>query len=304
MQKRMLGDREIASSSVDVKEGETTALSFAVPYLMDDEKQKVDGLRAAIETGWNDATAVGDIDTKIAEFASLFDDVTYSPKLSAYKDEATRLGGEWALQKKRLAVAAAKAQVNGGRIVLPWIPSGAKVRLGQESPLVLANEATSGFRSSVLSPGDYAISVGDIYNGRVTVVPGGEAEPADYRSAMAASLGAKLDGLDNRLAVKRKKTTAGWISLATGFIGGGGAAAAYYLGKQAMATYNAQTTTTGAASAWNTVSLYGTLFTVAVAVGGIGLGLSPLLLVTGPDPKALQRSIDDLDEGIRALGKQ
>jgi hypothetical protein len=304
MQKRMLGDREIASSSVDVKEGETTALSFVVPYLMDDEKQKVDGLRAAIEAGWNDAAAIGDIDAKVAEFASLFGDVSYSPKLSTYKDEAMRLGGEWALQKKRLAVAATKAKVIGGRIVLPWIPSGAKVSLVRESPLDLANEATAGFRSPVISPGEYDISVGDIYTGRVNVTPGGEAEPADYRSTMTASLGADLDDLDNRLAAKKKKTTAGWISLATGLIGGGGAGAVYYLGKQAMAKYNAEATTAGAASAWNTVSLYGTLFTVAVAVGGIGLGLSPILLVIGPDPKTLQRSIDDLDAGIRALGKQ
>ena len=39
------------------------------------------------------------------------------------------------------------------------------------------------------------------------------------------------------------------------------------------------------------------------ALGGLGLGLSPMLLVAGSDPQVLQRSIDALEEGIRALGK-
>jgi TPR repeat protein len=104
VQKRMLGDREVARSRVEVKEGETAKFSFAVPYLMDDEKRKVEGLRAAIRAEWNVPNAIGDVDAKIAELASLFGDVSYSPKLSTYKDEATELSGEWALRKNRLAI--------------------------------------------------------------------------------------------------------------------------------------------------------------------------------------------------------
>ena len=104
VQKRMLGDREIAKSSVEVKEGETAELTFAVPLLMDDEKRKVEGLRAAIEAGWDDAGAIGEVDAKTAELSSLFGDLSYSPKLSTYKDEATQLAGEWILRKARLAI--------------------------------------------------------------------------------------------------------------------------------------------------------------------------------------------------------
>jgi hypothetical protein len=104
VQKRMLGEREIARSTVDVKEGETAELSFAIPLLMDDEKRKVEGLRAAIETGWNDATVAGDVDAKTMELSSLFGDLSYSPRLSTYKDEATQLAGEWVLEKAREAI--------------------------------------------------------------------------------------------------------------------------------------------------------------------------------------------------------
>jgi hypothetical protein len=100
----MLGDREIARSSVEIKEGEAAALEFAVPFLMDDEKQKVEGLRAAIGAGWDVAKAMADVDAKMAEFASLFGDVSYSPKLSSYKDEAKQLGAEWTLRKGRAAI--------------------------------------------------------------------------------------------------------------------------------------------------------------------------------------------------------
>jgi hypothetical protein len=94
MQKRMIGDREIARSEVEVKEGETTDISFSVPYLMDDEKKKAESLKAAIDAGWNDTPHMADIDARIVEYSSLFGDVSYSQKLSAYKDEAKQLTGE------------------------------------------------------------------------------------------------------------------------------------------------------------------------------------------------------------------
>ena len=104
VQKRMLGDREIARSKVEVKEGETVEIRFAVPYLMDDEKQKVERLKSSIDAGWNDSTHMADVDANIAEYASLFGDISYSSKLSTYKDEAKQLTGEWELRKSRLAI--------------------------------------------------------------------------------------------------------------------------------------------------------------------------------------------------------
>jgi TolB-like protein len=103
-QKRMLGEREIARTSVVVKEGETAELSFAVPLLMDDEKKKVEELKASIDAGWNKAGATGDLDSKTAELLALFGSVAYSPKLASYKAEATQIAGEWALRKNRLAI--------------------------------------------------------------------------------------------------------------------------------------------------------------------------------------------------------
>jgi hypothetical protein len=104
VQKRMLGDRQIASSSVKVNEGESASLEFALPYLMDDEKQRVEGLKTAIKAGWNDASRAGEVDARMGEFASLFGDLSYSPSLSSYKDEARQLGGEWMLRKSRFEI--------------------------------------------------------------------------------------------------------------------------------------------------------------------------------------------------------
>jgi hypothetical protein len=103
-QKRMLGERAIARASVEVKEGETVEISFAVPYLMDDEKAKVEGLKSAIRAEWDAASAEGDVDAKIAEFASLFGDLSYSPRLSSYKEEVKQLTAEWTLRKNRRAI--------------------------------------------------------------------------------------------------------------------------------------------------------------------------------------------------------
>jgi hypothetical protein len=51
------------------------------------------------------------------------------------------------------------------------------------------------------------------------------------------------------------------------------------------------------------VELYGTLFPAAAVIGGLGFVLSPVLLSGGPDPEALQRSINSFDEQIRKLPK-
>lgn len=104
VQRRMLGDREIAKSSLDVKEGESVELAFALPLLMDDEKAKLDGLKAAIKAGWDDETAAGDVDAKTSELSSLLKDISFSPMLATRRDEARQLSGEWALRKLRFAI--------------------------------------------------------------------------------------------------------------------------------------------------------------------------------------------------------
>jgi hypothetical protein len=106
-QRRMLGDREIAKATIDVAEGATAELPFAIPYLQDDEKAKLAGLRSSIQARWDDPNATGDVDAKVAELVSLLADVSYSPRLSESRDRATQLSGEWALQKVRLGIEAA-----------------------------------------------------------------------------------------------------------------------------------------------------------------------------------------------------
>jgi formylglycine-generating enzyme required for sulfatase activity len=104
VQKRMLGDRQIASSMVEVKEGEADEVKFSVPYMMDDEKAKIEGLRAAILASWDYANTAANIDSKTTELLSLFDNMYYCPKLSAEKEKARELVGEWALRENRLAI--------------------------------------------------------------------------------------------------------------------------------------------------------------------------------------------------------
>jgi hypothetical protein len=185
------------------------------------------------------------------------------------------------------------------------MPAGASVVIGSARTLTLRNEAESGFRSPPLPPGEYRIAFAgsSAYSGSVTVRPDSLTEPADYRSAMGGSLEAERLAYAKRLSSKRTKTTFGFASLAAGALGALGAGASYFLGAQAMDAYNSAADTDTAVAQWKAVELYGTIFPAAAALGGLGLGLSPVLLFGGPDPAALQRSIDALDEGIKALGR-
>jgi len=103
-QKRMLGEREIAKADIAVTEGGTVNVPFAVPLLMDDEKAKLDGLKSAIQAGWTEIGKATEVDGALVQLATLFADVSYSPRLSAQKDQAVQLGGEWALRKCRAGI--------------------------------------------------------------------------------------------------------------------------------------------------------------------------------------------------------
>ncbi|MDA8409680.1 MAG: caspase family protein [Treponema sp.] len=194
-------------------------------------------------------------------------------------------------------------EVPSGRIALPWIPRGEIVLLpGSSSPLAM-KPTSNGYISNALPAGDYAIDVTGGYSGSVTVPAGGIAEPVDYRNQMAEAAQAERIAFEKKLSTKRAATTVGWVSFATGLVGAAGAGAVYWLGGQAMSAYKAATSTSAATDAAKTVELYQTLFPIAAGIGGAGLGLSPLFFFTGPDPRALQNSIDYLDAGIKALGK-
>jgi hypothetical protein len=97
--------------------------------------------------------------------------------------------------------------------------------------------------------------------------------------------------------------SAGLASLATGLLGLVGAGTAYLLADQAMTAYRAAPDSANATARWKDVQRFQVLLGTSAAVGGAGLIISTVLLAGKRDPGALQRSIDALDEGIRALGK-
>lgn len=199
---------------------------------------------------------------------------------------------------------AQKLELPNGRIFLPWLPIKSKVLIGEAPHIVLMNTVTMGFCSAPLPPGEYAISVGSSYTGSVTVVAGDKAEPTDYQSVMTAGITAERNELEKGLPASRARLKAAWISLTSGLVGVAGAGAVYfYFGNQAMLDYRTAITRTSASAAWNNVELMEYLFPISAAVGGIGIGISTYLFVGHPGPKTLQRSIDDLDAGIKTLSK-
>jgi hypothetical protein len=193
--------------------------------------------------------------------------------------------------------------IPAGRFSLPWIPAGAAVKVGSGQTVALHNEGSQGYLSPILPAGQYRVSlVGEDITALVTIRPDGISEPEGYRAALLASLNAERGGYAKQLAAKRGITTAGFLSLAAGIVGAAGAGTVYYLGSQAMEAYRTAPDTVSAAARWKDVQLWQVLFDASAAVGGVGLGLSPIFFLGGPDPNALQRSIDALDEGIKALG--
>lgn len=133
------------------------------------------------------------------------------------------------------------------------------------------------------------------------VTEGAEAEPADYRSSLTAALGAGKAAVANDLATRRARTSAGWASLATGILGAAGAGTVYLLGASTVQAYRSAATSSETSAAALSMSAYEILFPVCAVIGGAGLGASPFLLLLGPSQKALERSMNELDEGIEAL---
>jgi hypothetical protein len=197
------------------------------------------------------------------------------------------------------------ADMPSGRFTLPWLPQGSAVSIGQAAVLELPASSGEGFASPELPAGAYTLKVSGPrpYAGRVIVAAGATVEPEGYRGAMLSALSGDRSAFSAKAKSKAMKTTFGWVSLGTGLAGGIASGLVYALGNAAMADYLAAADTASAVEARQRVDLYGTLFPVAASIGGLGLGLSPVLLLGGPDPKALQRSIEGLDDQIKALQK-
>ncbi len=198
--------------------------------------------------------------------------------------------------------------IPSGRFTLPWLPLGAVVDIETAPKIILNNEGRQGYLSPPLPPGQYSVGIHDGSKGTdctltVMVLPNAATEPSDYRSAMLGDLDALKEADAQALAHRHTKTTIGITSLVTGIVGVAGVVAFYFIGSHAMNQYQSATDTATATARWSNVGLYQDLFYASAGVGGVGLGLSPFFLSGGPDPKALQRSIDALNEGITALRK-
>jgi hypothetical protein len=190
-----------------------------------------------------------------------------------------------------------------GRFTLPWLAEGAVVYIGGAAMETESGSGQSAYRSRLLPAGSYEVEVSSSrpYAGRVEIRKDAELELPGYRTSLLSSMESERGKAQKSLASKKAKNGWGWASLVTGLVGAGGSVASYFLGQSAMEDYLAAETTADATASRRSTELYGSLLNGSLVAAGIGLGLSPLLFFTGPKPDALQRSIDSLDEQIKAL---
>jgi len=136
----------------------------------------------------------------------------------------------------------------------------------------------------------------------------GEAEKKNldielYRPWLTEALRNERRAIASSLSARRGKTFAGFMSLATGVLGAAATGLVYYLGTEAGKDYDTALDTASTQFARQQVELYGSLFFVTAGISGAGFATSPFLLMGGPDPRILERSIQDLDEKLGELRK-
>ncbi|MFA6505557.1 MAG: PEGA domain-containing protein [Treponemataceae bacterium] len=198
-----------------------------------------------------------------------------------------------------------------GNFSVPMLPKGARLlfvpnRVGADSPsAVPVPMAGEGLPISLpLAAGRYTVSLSGEYARPFTVniEAGKTVEPKGYRAFLTSFLGARRSAADRAVRAKAARTTAGWVSLGIGAAGTVATAVTYLLGAGARAAYDAAETSTDLQAARQNVQLWGTAIVASAAVGGVGLGLTPLLW-GGPSRKTLEDAAKDFDEQIRSLAK-
>ena len=193
-----------------------------------------------------------------------------------------------------------------GKFSLPWLPQGAVLVLapGKGSNVVVPLQPDGqGWRSPPLATGTYTVSLSGShdYRGQVTIQDGRIIELPGYRDALGKAIDNDILAAQRQLKSRAGRRSAGWVSLVTGLAGSGAAAAAYYLGGVAWQEYQSAQATSDVLAAKEQIELWGTVLPAAAAVGGLGLGLAPILWSGGPDPKALERSIAASEESLKRL---
>jgi hypothetical protein len=193
-----------------------------------------------------------------------------------------------------------------GQFSLPWLPPGASLvfapATGQTTAIPLQPDG-QGWRSPPLATGSYTVRLtgSHEYRGQVTIQDGKIIELPGYRETLGKAIGNDILAAQRQLQARAGRRSAGWISLVTGLAGSGAAAAAYYLGGVAWQDYQSAQATSDVLAAKEQLELWGTVLPAAATIGGLGLGLAPILWSAGPDPKALERSIAASEESLKKL---
>jgi hypothetical protein len=193
-----------------------------------------------------------------------------------------------------------------GRFSLPWIPSGALIRIGDTAKIVLNNSGSSGYLSPPLPPGHYKIAVqeanlGDDFTIGVDIVAGSTNECADYATAMLAKLNTSKASTTASLKRENGKTNVGIAFLSAGLIGIAGAVTSYFIGNPLYEAYAGAVDSAQATARWNDLQAYRVIFGCGAGVGLVGLGVSPFIIFRRQNTEIFKQSINALDEGIREL---
>jgi hypothetical protein len=96
-QKRMLGLYEVSRQTIEVAEGQSLDVLFSVPDLTEAERSRLESLEAAIKANWLRHGPTEDEDNRIAEYARLTADMSFSAAIGPYQKRAKQLSGEWSV---------------------------------------------------------------------------------------------------------------------------------------------------------------------------------------------------------------
>jgi hypothetical protein len=114
VQRRMLGEMELLSKQVDIKQGETADISFEIPSLTGDEKKRIDSLEDIIRANLDDPASAEKVDQALGEYESMAKDDSYSASIDEYRDRERQLAAIWAIRKNRYEIEAAAWEPSSG----------------------------------------------------------------------------------------------------------------------------------------------------------------------------------------------
>jgi hypothetical protein len=106
VQRRMLGELELARRTIRLGEGESAEVEFSLPAITSEEKERLETLEAEIRAGMKKAEAREKVDGKLAELVGLLGKAGSGPAFEDYRRRAFQLSGEWKLAVNRREIEA------------------------------------------------------------------------------------------------------------------------------------------------------------------------------------------------------